>query len=396
MLIFRNNSGIIVDVEYPRILNLTELLKKKSFFLFGPRATGKTYLIKHQLAQTCVILDLLKSELFLQLSQNPSELEYFIQGDQKGREKIIVIDEIQKIPALLDEVHRLIESRHFRFLLTGSSARKLKRGQANLLVGRAWTAELFPLCWFEIPRFDLDRHLRYGGLPTVIASKYPEEELDAYLHTYLREEILAEGLIRKMAPFSRFLKQAALSNGGILNFANMGADAQVPPSTVREYYSILEDTLLGFMVEPWIFSKKRKAAQTAKFYFFDTGITHTIAGTKTIDRNSNLYGNSFEQFIAMELRAYLSYRRIKDSLTFWRSTHGDEVDFLVGDHTAIEVKSTKHVASHHFKGLAILGEEKVFKNFYMVSQDRIEKRQNGIMLLHWENFLEKLWSDKLF
>lgn len=381
-------------MNFLRILNLSELLKKKSFFLFGPRATGKTWLIRQQLAPQTSILDLLRGETFLRLSQNPSDLEALVGTVTEGT--VIVIDEVQKVPALLDEVHRLIEEKKFRFLLTGSSARKLKRGQANLLAGRAWTAHLFPLCFSEIPDFDLDRYLRYGGLPSVYSSENPEEELEAYVQTYLKEEILAEGLIRKIPPFSRFLKSAALSSGQMMNFAHIGSDAQIAPSTVREYFSILEDTLVGFLLEPWIFSKKRKASQTAKFYFFDTGVTHTIAGTKTIDRNSNLYGISFEQFIGMELRAWLSYGRVKESLSFWRSLQGHEVDFLVGDHTAIEVKSASRVTSSDLKGLKVLQEEGVFKNFFLVSQDRIQAKRDGVVMLHWKDFLERLWSDQLF
>ena len=380
-------------MNYNRILNLSELLKKKSFFLFGPRASGKTWLIGKQLAGQARILNLLKAEVFLRLSQNPSDLETLIGKIEE--ETVIVIDEVQKVPALLDEVHRLIEEKQFRFLLTGSSARKLKRGQANLLAGRAWTAHLFPLCFAEIPDFDLDRYLHYGGLPSVYGSEQPEEELDAYVQTYLKEEILAEGLIRKIPPFSRFLKSAALGSGQVMNFAGVGSDAQVSPSTVREYFSILEDTLVGFLLEPWIFSKKRKASQTAKFYFFDTGVTHAIAGTKTIDRNSDLYGQSFEQFIGMELRAWLDYGRVKEPLSFWRSLQGHEVDFLIGDHTAIEVKSTQRAASSDLKGLKILREEGVFKKFFLVSQDRVEAEREGIACLHWKTFLKRLLGDQL-
>ena len=382
-------------MKYQRILNLAELLKKKSFFLFGPRSTGKSHLIREQLQEQAFILNLLHSDLFLRLSENPSELEALLQSKAAQEKKWIVIDEVQKIPELLNEVHRLIEERKLHFLLTGSSARKLKRGQANLLAGRAWTANLFPLCFAEIPHFNLEHYLRFGGLPHVYTSKEPAEELDAYVQTYLKEEILAEGLIRKIPPFSRFLRAAALSNGQQLNFTEIGSDCQVAPSTIREYYSILEDTLIGFLLEPWTASKKRKASSTAKFYFFDTGVTHTIAGTKELDRNSNLYGNSFEQFIAMELRAYISYRRIKESLSFWRSTHGYEVDFLIGNKIAIEVKASKKADIRACKGLQALQEEKVFKTFYFVSQDPLEMKKAGIHFIHWKDFLTRLWSDEL-
>lgn len=381
-------------MSFVRQLNLPELLKKKSFFLFGPRATGKSYLIRQQLEGKAQVIDLLKAEVLLPLSQNPSELEALIH--QKSEGSIVVIDEVQKVPALLDEVHRLIEEKKIRFLLTGSSARKLKRGQANLLAGRAWKAELFPLSSAEISDFNLERYLQYGGLPAVYDSAQPQEELGAYVQTYLKEEILAEGIIRKLPPFSRFLKSAALSNGQIINFTQVGNDAQVSPSTVREYFSVLEDTLIGFSLEPWTASKKRKAIQTAKFYFFDTGVTHMLAGTKTLDRNSNLYGQSFEQFIGMELKAYLSYRRLQETLTFWRSLVGDyEVDFLIGELMAIEVKASQRINPSDLRGLKVLKDEGVFSNFYLVSQDRMEKNVDGIRLVPWNVFLEELWSGKI-
>lgn len=395
-MIIRINSGSIVDMRYTRKLNLLELLNKKSFFLLGPRSTGKTYLINEQLRDYAVIFDLLKGDLYLRLSANPSEIEGMIDAliaDDKKRP--VVIDEIQRIPAMLNEVHRLIEKKEMRFLLTGSSARRLKKEHANLLAGRAWKAELFPLTTIEIPNFDLERYLRYGGLPQVYPSSYPEEELDAYVNTYLKEEIQAEGLIRKLPPFSRFLKTAALSNGQILNFTEIGNDSQVAPSTVREYYSILIDTLLGFFLEPWRGSKKRKAIQTAKFYFFDTGVTNAIAGTKHLDRNSDAYGMSFEQFIGMEIQAYLSYFRIKEQLTFWRTTHGFEVDYLIGDHTAVEVKSTQKVSPRHFKGLRALKEEGVFKKYLLVTHDKIATEKEGIRSIYWRDFLKELWNGNL-
>ena len=381
-------------MEYRRILNLPNLLKLKSFFLFGPRSTGKTYLIDHQLDGKALIVDLLRGDLYLRLSADPSEIGAMIDASI-GDKRFVVIDEVQRVPALLNEVHRLIEKKKLRFLLTSSSARRLKGEDTNLLAGRAWKAELFPLTSAEIPDFQIDRYLRFGGLPQVYPSEQPDEELDAYVNTYLKEEIQAEGLIRKLPPFTRFLKTAALSNGKILNFNEVANDSQVPPSTVREYYSILVDTLAGFMLEPWKSSRKRKAIQTGKFYFFDTGVTNAITGTKHLDRNSDAYGNGFEQFMGMELRAYLSYTRNRDPLMFWRTTHGFEVDYLVGDHTAIEVKSTGKISPRHVKGLKALKEEGVFKNFFLVTHDVISTKKDGITALHWKDFLKRLWDGKI-
>ena len=375
-----------------RTLDLKNLLSKKSFFLFGPRATGKSTLIKENLSESSMIIDLLNSRLYLRLLDSPHDIESIIESGNKG--EIVVIDEIQRIPELLNEVHRLIEDRNLTFLLTGSSARKLRRGKANLLAGRVWEARLFPLTWKEIPDFDLNRYLRYGGLPPVYLSEYPEEELDAYVNTYLKEEIMAEGLIRKLPPFSRFLRSIALANAEMLNFTKIANDCQVPPSTVTEYVGLLEDTLVGFLLPAWTESRKRKAISTGKFYFFDPGVTHTLSGTEMLDRNSHLYGKAFEQFIGMEIRAYLSYKRKRMDLSYWRSVHGYEVDFLMGRQTAVEVKASQKISQRDFKGLKALEEEKVFKTYILVSQDPINTRENHFQALFWEDFLRDLWEDK--
>jgi predicted AAA+ superfamily ATPase len=378
-------------MEINRQLQIAPLLDKKSFFLFGPRETGKTTLIRQQLADKATVIDLLDSRLFLRLSSAPHELESIIAAAPAD---IVVIDEIQRIPELLNEVHRLIESQKITFLLTGSSARKLRRGKANLLAGRVWEARMFPCIQRELPDFDLDRYLRVGGLPAVYLSGDPAEELDAYVNTYLKEEIMAEGLIRRLPPFSRFLNSIALTNAEMINFTKLANDCQVPPSTVSEYVGLLEDTLIGFLLPAWTESKKRKAIKTGKFYFFDPGVTHVLAGTENLERNSDLYGKSFEQFICMELRAYLSYMRKKLPLTYWRSKNGHEVDFLLGTRTAIEVKASRKTSQNDLKGLKYLKEEGVFQNFILVSQDPVSTLTENILAMPWKKFLDDLWKDK--
>jgi predicted AAA+ superfamily ATPase len=375
--------------EIQRVLDLPALLARKSCFLFGPRATGKSTLVRQQLAGKAFVVDLLDSRHYLRLSASPADLESMVAA---SNQTLVVIDEVQRVPDLLNEVHRLIETKGLRFLLTGSSARKLRRGQANLLAGRLWEARLFPFIRRELADFDLDRALRFGTLPMVWLSAEPEEELDAYVHTYLTEEIKAEGLVRRLPPFSRFLRAMALSNGAMLNFTQLASDCQVPPSTVTEYVALLEDTLVGYALPAWTESKKRKAIRTAKFYFFDCGVTHFLAGTRALDRNSDLYGKSFEQFIHGEIRAWLSYQRIKAPLAYWRSAHGDEVDFLIGDEVAIEVKASSRVSWRDFKGLDRLAEEGVFKHFLLVSQDPTELRDGARHALHWQTFLDGLWA----
>ena len=381
--------------NFRRTLDLGALAKKKSFFLLGPRATGKSFLIRQQLGGQATVIDLLRSDIFLRLSANPSLLESMVDADPRAGDVPIVIDEVQKIPQILDEVHRLIEERGMHFVLTGSSARKLRHGHANLLGGRAWTANLYPLTYAEMPKFDLPRFLRYGGLPPVVLGDEPDEELHAYVRTYLHEEIQAEGLVRRLPAFTRFLTTAASTNGQMLNFAKIGNDAGLPAATVREHYFLLEDTLVGFLLPAWTKSKKRKAITTAKFYFFDTGVAHALSGTQTLDRNSDLYGRSFEQWIAMELRAYLGYRRRREELCYWRSTADHEVDFVIGDRIAVETKATRRLGASDLRGLTALSEEKMLRQLFLVSEDPIETKRGPIRCLPWRTFLDELWNDQL-
>ena len=239
---------------YTRKLNLKTILNKKSFFLFGPRSTGKTTLIKHTL-EKFKLYDLLDSETYKRLLKQPKLLE---EENRAVNNKVIVIDEIQKQPHLLNEVHRLIETKNYRFLMTGSSARKLKKGQSNLLAGRAWQAELFSLSWIEIPQFNLLKYLNRGGLPMVYNSKHYKEELDSYVSLYLREEIQNEALSRNVQAFAEFLDLIALSNGQEINYESFSRDLQVSTSTLKNYIEILNDTLLGFLLPGWTKTKKEK------------------------------------------------------------------------------------------------------------------------------------------
>ncbi|MCX7120721.1 MAG: ATP-binding protein [Gammaproteobacteria bacterium] len=377
-----------------RTLNLYSLLKKKSYFLFGPRATGKTSLIKAQIPNEVPLLDLLESDLYLRLSTNPEKLESLIFGINPNA-TMVVIDEVQRIPEILNEVHRLIEKKKIAFLLTGSSARKLKRNQANLLAGRARQAELFPLTSFEIPEFNLQRYLQFGGLPMVYQSDDPLDDLHAYVNTYLKEEIQAEAAVRQLSSFARFLKFSALTSGDVLNFANISNDAMVPASTIRDYYTILEDTFIGFMLPAWTRTVKRKPATKSKFYYFDIGVKNTLANITQIPVQSDLFGKAFEHFIALELRAYLSYRRKHSPLSYWQAQNGQEVDFIIGDTIAIEVKSADHVQDKHLKGLQALAEEKICQRYILVSQDNIVRRIDNIELMPWKEFLGKLWADEI-
>ena len=376
-----------------RHLNLQQLLQQKSFFLFGPRAVGKSTLIAQQLRDQATVIDLLNERVLLEFTADPERLEAIALRD---KHKVMAIDEIQRLPQLLNSVHRLIEGSGVRFLLTGSSTRKLRRGGTNLLAGRAWLAYLFPLTFGEIENFDLARYLHYGGLPAVYTSANPDEELNAYVSIYLKEEIREEGIVRQLPPFNRFLRTMALANCELINFNNLSRDCQVAASTVREYVQVLEDTLLGMTLLPWRASQRRKATATAKFYFFDTGVARVLAGIEHTERMSTAYGKSFELFILMELRAYLSYTRQHTAdLHFWRSRYGHEVDFLVGKELAIEVKASTNTSTRDLPGLKALSEEGVFKKFYLVSQDRMNRKHTVFHLVHWQTFLHELWDGQL-
>ena len=370
---------------YKRILDLPKLLKKKSFFLFGPRGTGKTTLIQNTLSDPTVI-DLLEIKTYREYLKNPS-----IISEQKLK-PIVVIDEVQKLPEILDEVHRLIEMKKLTFLLTGSSARKLKRGGANLLAGRAWWAELFPLTATEIPDFDLVTYLNRGGLPAIYPSEDYVEELRAYTALYLKEEIQNEALTRKVAQFSEFLDLMALSNGEEISYQSIAGDCGVSPNSIKNYIQVLEDTLVAFQLKAFTKTIKRKAISRSKLYFFDIGVTNSLANRGRIMEASELFGKAFEHFIVLEVRAFLSYARKNVKMCYWRSTSRFEVDLILGNRWAIEIKSSTSIQDKHLKGIRALKEEGSIQNFAVVSCDRYERKTpDHISILPWQLFLEKLW-----
>jgi predicted AAA+ superfamily ATPase len=383
-------------ITYPRILQMNSLLEKKSFFLFGPRSVGKTTLISQQL-EGAVIYDLLDLDTYSLLLRYPKSIEErYLAASQEKRKSIVVIDEIQKLPQLLNEVHRLIEKYRIRFLLTGSSARKLRRGAANLLGGRAWEARLFPLVSQELSDLNFNRYLNRGGIPHIYLSDDFREELNSYLNLYLREEIAAEALVRRVDSFARFLDVMGLQNGEELHFQGISSDAGVPAKTIQNYIEILEDTLIGFQVPAFLKTTKRKAITRSKFYFFDVGITNALAKRGEILPESELFGKAFEHFLILEIRAYLSYKRKPYALTYWRSTSQFEVDCIIEDKLACEFKSTSHVTAKHLKGLKALKEEKNILDFCVVSQDPEPRMVEGIKIYPWKTFLRELWADKLF
>jgi predicted AAA+ superfamily ATPase len=369
-----------------RILDLPLLLDKKSHFLLGPRQTGKTFLIQNTLKEAKVY-DLLDTSIFLALSRNPSR----IAQELTPQDHLIVIDEIQRLPELLNEVHRLIESRRIRFLMTGSSARKLRRGGINLLGGRARTKHLHPLTRRELgERFALTRALQRGLLPSIYFSDNPAADLESYTGLYLQQEVVAEGAIRNIPAFSRFLRIASLCNGTIVNFTKVSNDAQVARTTVYEYFEILKDTLILHELPAWRKSKKRKPLVSSKYYFFDVGIVATLQG-RLFRPGTPEYGEGFETYLFHELMCYRDYVR-QEPLSYWRSSSGFEVDFIIGDHTAVEVKAKENISPHDIKALQAIAEEKILKRYICVSLEPRMRRIGVVTILPYEEFLDNLWN----
>jgi predicted AAA+ superfamily ATPase len=371
-----------------RSLDLASLLGKKSHFLLGPRQTGKTTLIRQTLPGA-LLFDLLDSAVYLALSQNPHRIEEELTPETT----VVAIDEIQRLPELLNEVHRLIEARGIRFLLTGSSARKLRRGGVNLLGGRARTKYLHPLTRRELgDHFDLGRALACGTLPSIYFSDDPSADLDAYAGTYLQQEVVAEGATRNVQAFSRFLRVAALCNGTIVNFTNVASDAQVPRTTVYEYFEILRDTLILLELPAWRESVKRKPLASSKYYFFDVGVASALQG-RALRAGTPEFGPGLETYLMHELSTYVDYRS-GDELHFWRSTSGFEVDFILGDHTAVEVKAKKAVSARDLKPLRMLAEERKLKRYVCVSLEPRRRVVEGVTVMPYGEFLTALWGDE--
>ena len=364
------------------------MIQRKSYFLFGPRQTGKSFLIRHELQGTRVY-NMLDTATFLSLSQNPGRLAQEIGPNEKH----VVIDEVQRLPILLNEVHLLMEERGIRFLLTGSSARKLRRGGVNLLGGRARTMYMHPLTMGELgEHFDLSRGLHRGFLPSIYFSDDPDADLAAYAGTYLQEEIVAEGAARNIPAFSRFLKVAALCNGTMINFTNIANDAQVPRTTVHEYFEILRDTLLLHEIPAWRKSAKRKPIRTSKYYFFDVGVAGHLQGRRPVPQTRE-FGEAFETFIAHELISWRDYQS-GDAICYWRSASGYEVDFIIGDHTAVEVKAKENVSRDDLRSLRAIAEEKKIRQYLCVSLEPRTRRVEGLTVLPYREFLANLWIGK--
>jgi predicted AAA+ superfamily ATPase len=338
-------------------------------------------------------VDLLQSDVFGEYASRPSLLR---ERFAKEKHPLVVIDEIQKVPALLDEVHWLIENTAQAFLMTGSSARKLRRGHANLLAGRAWRRQMLPLTLQEVDRLDLEQVMLSGLLPPHFLSAHPLEELRAYVGDYLKEEIAAEALTQNIPAFAEFLRVAAITSSELLNYTNVARESGVSPKIVRSYFSILEDTYLGFRLPPWRKARNRRLIETEKFFLFDIGVSNYLARRRPL-LGSSEFGKSFEHYILMELRAYQVYRQPELALSFWRTAAGHEVDFILGElDLAVEVKGGTRVHEGTIAGLRALREEHRVKRSVVVSLERQSRILSpGIEVLPWRQFLQRLWDGDL-
>jgi predicted AAA+ superfamily ATPase len=362
----------------------------ESLFLWGARQTGKSTLLK-TLFPNALWLDLLQSDVFERFQRSPVQFRELVLATASGT--VVVVDEIQKVPALLDEIHWLMVNHPTRFVLSGSSPRKIIRSGANLLGGRALRYELYPLIYNEIPNFDLQRALNNGLLPRHYLSDNPKKLLSAYIGNYLRDEIIAEAKIRNIGAFTKFLEAAAFSNGEMVNYTNIASDCGVSAITIKEYFQILEDTLIGRFVPSYQKKPKRRVIVASKFYFFDIGIANYLLKRGKIELGSEAFGSAFEHFIYHELYAHSNYSELNYTISYWRTTSQIEVDFILGNNeVAIEVKGTDNVQSRHLKGLKSFSEEYEVKKLLVVSNDPFERIVGNITVLPWSIFLQKLWA----
>jgi predicted AAA+ superfamily ATPase len=389
---------------FQRAIQLPDLTKQ-NVFLWGPRKVGKSSWIKNALPDA-VYIDLLKSDVLSEYATKPSLLRERYQKPLDRAPLVpIVIDEIQKCPRLLDEVHWLIENTPRRFLLTGSSARKLRREHANLLGGRAWRRELRPLTSAEINSetngsFDVARAIIQGLIPSHYLATDWKEDLRGYVSDYLVEEIAQESAVRSLPAFSDFLRVAAITNAELLNYTNVAREVGVSAKVVRGYFEILEDTLLGFRVSPWSKSKNRRMVETEKFYIFDVGVCNYLA-RRAPAYGTPEFGKSFEHFILMELLAYRAYRSPDLEVRFWRTSNQQEVDFIINDkEMALEIKASARTDLADCRHLTTLREDGPIKHRILISFDEVPKTYTDnfgdIRVLPWQDFLARLWRGEFF
>jgi predicted AAA+ superfamily ATPase len=361
--------------------------KNKSFFLFGPRGTGKTTWIKANYKKA-LIINLLESKYYLRLLANPDDLAKII---PQNFTDWIVIDEVQRVPELLNIVHHLIESKRFKFILTGSSARKLKQNKTNLLAGRALPYRMYPLTALELKKdFKLEDSIKWGHLPALSSEEDKEKYLYSYIETYLREEVQQEGLVRNLSGFSRFLQAASFSQGAVLNFSSIAHDCFLKRYEVRDYFTILEDLLIGNFLPSFTKKAKRDLITKEKFYYFDVGVFKAIRPKGPLEAPSEVGGIGLETLIFQELTAINEYFNLGYRLYFWRTKQGGEVDFILYGEKgliALEVKSKKNISRRDLKGLRLFLKDYPIAKAYLLYNGETKQYFDNITVLPIKEFL---------
>ncbi|MCP4898166.1 MAG: ATP-binding protein [bacterium] len=383
-------------VHIDRILDF-ELPAGQSAFLWGARKVGKSTFLRRKFPDS-IVYDLLQTDLFLELSKKPSLLrEQLMALDRDILRSPVILDEVQKVPKLLDEVHWLIENKGISFVLCGSSARKLRRGQVNLLGGRAWRFEMAPLVSYELQEVNLIRALNNGLIPTHYLQDDARRSLKAYTNDYLKEEIFAEGLARNIPAFSRFFDAMGYSHGELTNYSNIARDCGVDSKTVREYYQVLVDTLLGRFVEPYARRPGRQVITRApKFYLFDVGVAGAITKRRIPEERGEQFGKALEHLILMELAAHSSYNELDYDIRFWRTKAGQEVDFVLAEgEVAIEVKGSSRIERRDFRGLKAFAEDHNPRLSIVVCTERRERILDDVRIMPWGMFIQRLWNGKI-
>lgn len=385
---------------YSRSLNLTQVIKRKSIFLFGPRQTGKSTLLRHQFKGTQTI-NLLNEKIFSEYAAHPG---LFYERLSVLSNTTIIVDEIQRIPSLLNEVHLLIEENNIRFILTGSSARKLKRAGTNLLGGRASQYLFHPITFKEFQtdsnnRDALDSLVRFGGLPFILKSGEPFDDMKSYIDSYLTQEIKEEAQVRSLASFTKFLEIAALQTGEQINISSLASDAGVSRPTMTEYFQILDDTFVGKQVVPFQ-TPIRKSVATPKFYLFDVGVANFLARRFGSAMGSTDFGKALEHLIWRELESYISYNRIEATVSYWRTQTKIEVDFIIARNPktpeiAIEVKGKDLLSNRDLKGLELFAEEFPAVRKILITLETTKRIRQGIEYWPAKEFLAALWEDQI-
>lgn len=390
-------------VSYTRFLKI-DLPPKQSAFLWGARKTGKSTFLKQNFPES-VYYDLLKYDLFINFVKSPNKFrEEIIALPTKKLKHPIIVDEVQRVPELLNEIHWLIENSNAYFLLCGSSARKLKKSHVNLLGGRAWKYNFYPLVYKELSDFSLHKILNTGAIPSHYLSQSPSRSLKAYIEDYITQEIQFEGLVRNLPAFARFLDIMPFSNGEMTNYTNISRDCGIDVKTVKEYYQILVDTLLGYYVHPYKKGKRKDIIRSIpKFYIFDVGVANFLSKRRIDHLQGVEAGKALENYILQELTAFLSLREIEGNINYWRTKSGIEVDFILSTNkeqlTPIEVKISKSIHSQDLKGLKTFMSECNIDNGYLVCLEPRPRKvifdDKNIHVINVEDFLHKLWNGEI-